>query len=115
MNVDITPSELKDLIKLHEVEKKQVVKQYEQLEDLFFNHQTYRKIDEQREKKMLDLAKRIYELDLRIVYLKRVLDDRVKRTKKVLNHIYGMNGVILDLSLKDIIELTNEIDSNELD
>lgn len=109
MNVDITPSELKDLIKLHEVEKKQVVKQYEQLEDSFFNHQTYRKIDEQREKKMLDLAKRIYELDLRIVYLKRVLDDRVKRTKKVLNHI------ILDLSLKDIIELTNEIDSNELD
>lgn len=39
MNVDITPSELKDLIKLHEVEKKQVVKQYEQLEDVFFNHQ----------------------------------------------------------------------------
>lgn len=115
MNVDITPSELKDLIKLHEVEKKQVVKQYEKLEDSFFNNQTYRKIDEQREKKMLDLAKRIYELDLRIVYLKRVLDDRVKRTKKVLNHIYGMNGVILDLSLKDIIELTNEIDSNELD
>lgn len=115
MNVDITPSELKDLIKLHEVEKKQVVKQYEQLEDVFFNHQKYRKIDEQHEKKMLDLAKRIYELDLRIVYLKRVFDDRVKRTKKVLNDIYGVNGVIFDLSLKDIIELTNEIDSNELD
>ena len=115
MKIDITPSELKDLIKLHEVEKKQVVKQYEKFEDSFFNNQTYRKIDEQREKKMLDLAKRIYELDLRIVYLKRVLDDRVERTKKVLNHIYGMNGVILDLSLKDIIELTNEIDSNELD
>lgn len=116
MNIDITPSELKDLIKLHEVEKKQVVKQYEKLEDSFlFSNQTYRKIDEQREKKMLDLAKRIYELDLRIVYLKRVLDDRVKRTKKVLNHIYGVNGVIFDLSLKDIIELTNEIDSNELD
>lgn len=115
MNVDITPSELKDLIKLHEVEKKQVVKQYKQLEDVFFSNQTYRKIDEQREKKMLDLAKRIYELDLRIVYLKRVLDDRVKRAKKVLNHIYGVNGVMLDLSLRDIIELTNEIDSNELD
>lgn len=111
MNVDITPSELKDLIKLHEVEKKQAIKQYEKFEDAFYTYQT----DEQYEKKMLDLAKRIYELDLRIVYLKRVLDDRVKRTKKVLNHIYGMNGVILDLSLKDIIELTNEIDSNELD
>ena len=31
MKIDITPSELKDLIKLHEAEKKQVVKQYEQI------------------------------------------------------------------------------------
>ena len=73
------------------------------------------KTDEQHEKNMLEVAKRMYELDLRIVYLKRVLDEHIKRTKKLLNRIYGMDSAALDLSLKDILELINEIDSNELD
>lgn len=80
MKIDITPSELKDLIKMHETEKKQAIKQYEQFEDAFYTYQT----DEQYEKKMLDLAKRIKEFDLRIIYLKRVFDDCIRGMKKTL-------------------------------
>lgn len=109
MKIDITPNELKDLIKLHETEKKQAIKQYEQFEDAFYTYQT----DEQYEKKMLDLAKRIKELDLRIIYLKRVLDDRIRGVKKLLNNLYGINGVGNDLSIKDICEFMNELDYNK--
>lgn len=109
MKIDITPSELKDLIKLHEAEKKQAIKQYKQFEDAFYTYQT----DEQYEKQMLDLAKRIKELDLRIIYLKRVLDDRIRGVKKLLNNLYGINGVGNDLSIKDICEFMNELDYNK--
>ena len=43
MKVDITPSELKDLIKIHEVDKNQAVRQYEQLEDACLSYRAYRK------------------------------------------------------------------------
>lgn len=110
MKIDITPSELKDLIKLHEAEKKQAIKQYERFEDAFYTYKT----DEQYEKKMLDLTKQIKELDLRIIYLKRVFDDRIREMKKLLNHLYGVNGVGTDdLSIKDIYEFMNEVDYNK--
>lgn len=109
MKIDLTPSELKDLIKLHETEKKQAIKQYEKFEDAFYTYQT----DEQYEKKMLDLAKRIKELDLRIIYLKRVFDDCIRGMKKLLNGLYGVNGVGNDLSIKDICEFMNEVDYNK--
>lgn len=106
MKIDITPSELKDLIKLHETEKKKAIKQYEQFEEAFYTYQA----DKQYEEKMLDLAKQIKELDLRIIYLKRVFDACIRDTKKLLNGLYGVDN---DLSIKDICEFMNEVDFNK--
>ncbi len=91
MKVDLTPDEMKRLIKDYETERSELAKEYAELEAMYGDYQTYIKLDESHEHLMYDLSSRIVMINSRLNYLKSLYEDRAN-CMRILNNIYGVNS-----------------------
>lgn len=115
MKIDITPSELKSIIKSYEVELANLDKQYSDLEEKLYTYMLYIKTSEEDEKKKLNISKRMVKIESRLTCLKMVYKDLLGQMR----FAYwknGFNGIRdqyrpNDLSIEDAVELLNELES----
>ncbi len=91
MKVDLTPDEMKRLIKDYETERSELAKEYTELEAMYGDYQTYIKLDESHEHLMYDLSCRIVMINSRLKYLKTLYEDRAN-CMRILNSLYGVNS-----------------------
>ena len=110
MKVDLTFSELEDLIKLHEAEKKKAIKQREYFKDEFCENQMQPKLMDYYEQRLIDTSNRINVICSRLRYLNKTRNELVENAKKLLNNLYGVDGIDANLSIKDMLELIDKFD-----
>lgn len=91
MKVDLTPNEVKRLIKDYETEQLQLAKEYSKLKEKCLSYQAYIKLDGHCEHLMYDISSRMLMIGSRLKYLKTLYEDRAN-CMRVLNDNFGVNS-----------------------
>lgn len=118
MKIDITPNELKAIIKSYEVELKNLNEQYWNLENAYCDCVQYMAVHEERTDKKVEVSKRINEIKPRLRHLKATYESLINDVRLVY-YIDGANGirrkakVYDDMSIDDAAELLSEIESRK--
>lgn len=91
MKVDLTPSEVKRLIKDYETEQLKLSKEYSELEEKCLSYQAYTKLDRHYKRLMYNISSRMLMIGSRLKYLKTLYEDRAN-CMRALNDVYGVNS-----------------------
>ena len=117
MKFDITPNELKSIITSYEKELTKLDIQYSKLEEGYYDYMTYMEMREENKKERIDISKRMFKIEPRMKYLRRVYKDLLDQLRFA-DFVNGCNGVrdyckSNDLSEEDLAELLDELESRK--
>lgn len=118
MKIDITPNELKAIIKSYEVELKNLDEQYWNLENVYCDYIQYMAVHEERTDKKVEVSKRINEIKPRLSHLKATYESLINDVR-LIYYLDGANGIrrkckdYEDMSIDDAAELLDEIESRK--